>query len=152
MKKLKPRRYIIIGDTTYYHGDYITASIKHDADDDDFIEVRDARICINKKSHNQNGERHFVAWICQNERPGCTDAEETFGFNYSWVFNVNNEGDIISDDTESVLLDSRADPEPLEEIEVQADIVEQDQDDEIDDDPMPPDWVPTEKDLLFLKN
>lgn len=152
MKKLKPRRYIIIGDTTYYHGDYITARIVGSDEDDSDTEIDDARICINTKTEGQNGDRHYTAWICQNERPGCTAAEETFGFNYSWVFKVNNEGDIISDDTESVLLDSRADPEPLEEIEVQADIVEQDQDDEIDDDPMPPDWVPTEKDLLFLKN
>lgn len=150
MKKLKPKRYIIIGDTTYYHGDYITARIVGSDEDDSDTEIEDARICINTKTEGQNGDRHYTAWICQNERPGCTDAEETFGFNYSWVFKVNNEGDIISDDTESIHLESRWTPPELESIEESEPVVEEKKND-YDDDFMPPNWVPTEKDLLFLK-
>lgn len=156
MKKLEPRRYVIIGDTTYYHGDYVTALIEaiDDDDDHDTIEVQDARICINKKNAYNEGPRHFQFWICQDDRDGCKDAEEKFGFRYSWSVKVNKDGVITSGDTEWINLESRAGYEDsvLEVEEKDVNVVDQYAEDDVDDDPMPPDWVPTEKDLLFLKN
>jgi len=151
MKKLKPRRYVIIGDTTYYHGDYITACIGIDNEEESSSELEDARICINKKTDNQDGERHFSFWICQNEREGCSNADTTFEFKYSWVAKVNKDGDIISEDTEWVQLESRSEPD-LEVDEKDIQVVEQEEEDIIDDDPMPEDWTPSEKDMQFLKN
>lgn len=151
MKKLKPRRYVIIGGTTYYHGDYITASIgSHDEDDDDIVEVDDARICINKTSDTQQGERHFHFWICQDEKDGCTDAEETFGYQYSWTVRVDKDGIIMSTDTEQIDLYKRGELDHIEITEECVSPVEEKNSDE-DDDRMPEDWVPSEKDLLFLK-
>ena len=157
MKKLEPRRYVIVGDTTYYHGDYVTALIERIDDEDeeqDGIELQDARICINKVDQHQKGERHFHFWICQDDRDGCSEAEEKFEFRYSWSVKVNKDGDIISGDTTWINLESRAGYEDsvLEVEEKDVNVVDQHAEDEINDDPMPPDWVPTEKDLIFLKN
>lgn len=155
MKKLKPRRYVIIGDTTYYHGDYVNACIMHDDgdNDEDSVEV-EGRICINKKEAHQEGERHFHFWICQDERSGCDNAEETFEYDYSWSVQVDRDGNIKSTDTEWITLESRAEPELEAELDEEKDVqvVEQEEEDLIDDDPMPEDWTPSEKDMQFLKN
>ena len=151
MKKLKPRRYVIIGGTTYYHGDYVTACIgSRDEDNDDTVEVDNARICINKISDTQQEERHFHFWICQDEKDGCTDAEETFGYQYSWTVKVDKDGIIISTDTEQIDLYKRGEPDHIEITEESVSPVEEKNSDE-DDDKMPEDWIPSEKDLLFLK-
>lgn len=154
MKKLKPRRYVIIGDTTYYHGDYVNACIVQNSDDDDEDSVEvEGRICINKKDSHQQEERHFHFWICQNERDGCSDAEERFEYDYSWSVKVDKDGNITSPDTEWITLESRAEPETeLEVDEKDVQVVEQEEEDIIDDDPMPEDWTPSEKDMQFLKN
>lgn len=158
MKKLKPRRYVIIGDTTYYHGDYVSACIGPgggDDDNDDTVEVDNARICINSKYPTQQGERHFHFWICQNHKDGCQNAQEKFGFDYSWAVEVDSDGNIKTTDTEWITLECRAEPETELAVEEEKDVqvVEQDEEDQyIDDDPMPPDWTPSEKDLLFLRS
>lgn len=155
MKKLKPRRYVIVGDTALYHGDYINACIipePGDDDDEDSVEL-EGRICINKKEAHQQGERHFHFWICQDERSGCDSAEETFGYDYSWSVQVDGDGNIKSTDTDWINLERRAEPETelvMEEKDVQ--VVEQEEQDIIDDDPMPEDWTPSEKDMQFLRN
>lgn len=151
MKKLKPRRYVIIDDTRYYHGDYVYACIgPHDDNDDDSVET-EGRICINKKDKYQENERHFQFWICQDERNGCQNAEEKFEYQYSWSVQVDKDGNIKSTDTESITLERRCEPEhPAVEVdEKEIEVVEQKN--LIDDDPMPEDWTPSEKDLLFLK-
>lgn len=156
MKKLEPRRYVIIGDTTYYHGDYVTALIERvdEDEDEDSVEVQDGRICINKINSYQVGPRHFQFWICQDDRDGCGDAEEKFEFRYSWSVRIDKHGKIISDDTIWISLYERAGYEDsvLEVEEKDVNVVDQHTEDDVDDDPMPPDWVPNEKDLLFLKN
>lgn len=153
MKKLKPRRYVIVGDTTYYHGDYVTACIgPRDDDDDDTVEIDEGRICINKEDDDQQGERHFQFWICQNDRDGCSSAETTFDYQYSWSVRVNKDGLITSGDTEWVSLDRRCDPLDVETVvDVNPSTEEPSEEKSKDDDPMPEDWVPSEKDLLFLK-
>ena len=155
MKKLKPRRYVIVGDTAFYHGDYVNACIipePGDDDDEDSVEL-EGRICINKKEAHQQGERHFHFWICQDERSGCDNAEEKFGYDYSWSVQVDGDGNIKSTDTEWINLERRAEPETelvMEEKDVQ--VVEREEQDIIDDDPMPEDWTPSEKDMQFLRN
>lgn len=155
MKKLKSRRYVIVGDTAFYHGDYINACIipePGDDDDEDSVEL-EGRICINKKEAHQQGERHFHFWICQDERSGCDNAEEKFGYDYSWSVQVDGDGNIKSTDTDWINLERRAEPETelvMEEKDVQ--VVEQEEQDIIDDDPMPEDWTPSEKDMQFLRN
>ena len=157
MKKLEPRRYVIVGDTTYYHGDYVTALIERSDEEDeeqDGIEIQDARICINKKNAYNEGPRHFQFWICQDDRDGCCDAEEKFEFRYSWSVKVDENGEIISGDTQWISLYERAGYEDsvLEVEKEDVNIVDQHDKDDTYDDPMPPDWTPSEKDLLFLKN
>jgi hypothetical protein len=154
MKKLKPRRYVIVGDTAFYHGDYVNACIIPEPGDDDEDSVElEGRICINKKEDHQQGERHFHFWICQDERSGCDNAEEKFGYDYSWSVQVDGDGNIKSTDTDWITLESRAEPETelvMEEKDIQ--VVEQEEQDIIDDDPMPEDWTPSEKDMQFLRN
>lgn len=153
MRKLKPRRYVIIGDTTYYHGDYITACIGIDNEEESSSEIENARICINEKSEDQEGQRHFHFWICQDEREGCSNAHTTFEFQYSWTVRLNKDGDITSEDAEWVRLERRCEPDgTLEVDEKDIQVVEQEEEDLIDDDPMPEDWTPSEKDMQFLRN
>ena len=151
MKKLKPRRYVIVGDTTLYHGDYVNACIIIPDNDEDSVEL-EGRICINKKEAHQQKERHFHFWICQDERTGCDNAEETFGYDYSWSVQVDGDGNIKSSDTEWINLERRAEPETELDEEKDVQVVEQEEEDLIDDDPMPEDWTPSEKDMQFLRN
>ena len=148
MKKLEPRRYVIIGDTAYYHGDYVNASILDNEDEEnDFIEV-EGRICINKTDPDQQGERHFHFWICQDKRDGCHNADEKFEFQYSWSVQVHADGSIKSTDTEWINLERRVNPElEVDDKKTPTPVIKED----ADDDPMPPDWTPSEKDLMFLK-
>lgn len=151
MKKLKPRRCVIVGDTTYYHGDYVTALIERMDEDDeeqDGVEVQNARICINKINKYHDGARYFQFWICQDDRDGCDEAEEKFGFRYSWSVRVDQNGEITSGDTNWINLESRCEPNDVETV---VDVNPSIETPSKDDDPMPEDWTPSEKDLLFLK-
>ena len=66
------------------------------------------------------------------------------------VILVDKDGIIISADTEHVDLYKRSEPDHIEITEEPSAPVEEKNSDE-DDDRMPEDWVPSEKDLLFLK-
>lgn len=101
--KDKSEWYIVIGDNIIYHGDKIIATIEHTDENDEHCElvIEDARLCINSMDKDASGLRR--AWICQNLKNGCTEAEEKFGYKYSWVFSVNEDNQISSDDTLKVI-------------------------------------------------
>jgi len=96
--------YIIVGDAKIFHGDKITVQLQRDGGDDEgeWIEITDAKLCINKVDLE---DRAFRAWICHDDSDwnGCTEANEKFEYEYSWVFTVDKDGNITSDDTEYVL-------------------------------------------------
>jgi hypothetical protein len=95
--------YIIIGDAKIFHGDKITAQIQRGSDDEEeMVEITDAKLCINKVDLE---DRAFRAWICHDDSDwnGCTEANDKFEYEHSWVFDVDKDGNITSDDTEYVL-------------------------------------------------
>lgn len=112
MKKLKVKSeaqidsslwYIIVGDAKIFHGDKITAQLQRNSDDEEeMVEITDAMLCINKVNLE---DRAFRAWICHDDGDwdGCTEANEKFEYEYSWVFDVDKDGNITSTDTEYVL-------------------------------------------------
>lgn len=112
MKKLKVKSeaqidnslwYIIIGDAKIFHGDKIAVELQRDGEDgEETVEISDAKLCINKVDLE---DRAFRAWICHDNSDwnGCTEANDKFEYQYSWVFNVDKFGNIDSDDTEWVV-------------------------------------------------
>lgn len=114
------KKYITIDGVKMYHGDKISAMI-HYMDEDDFW-IEDARLCINSLVEDADTGRISELYICQNEANGDDGAYNKFGYNWSWNFKINKEGQIVSVDTVSI---------KLKELE--------------DDDPMPADWICEEK-------
>jgi hypothetical protein len=112
MKKLKVKSeaqidsslwYIIIGDAKIFHGDKITVQLQRNSDDEEeMVEITDAKLCINEVDLE---DRAFRAWICHDDSDwnGCSEANDKFGYEHSWVFNVDKFGNISSNDTEYVL-------------------------------------------------
>lgn len=155
MKKLKQRKHVIIHGETIYHGDYVSATLGNPDNDDDLEYVDDARVCINDGDISGQTRKAYRFWICQNIKEGCTSAQDKFGYEYSWVVSLNKDGEISSSDTSEFDLRERCTPEDTETEEQSEESTGDSQevvDEDIDDDPMPDDWVPSEKDLLFLKN
>ena len=91
--------YIIVDSQKIFHGDKILATIPSEDDDDEALEITKARLCINKVDINDRG---FRAWICQDVREGCNEAEDKFEYQYSWTFSVDENGNITSEDAHSV--------------------------------------------------
>jgi hypothetical protein len=96
--------YVVVDGYKIFHGDKITARLlRGDADDpEETVEITDAILCINKVDLE---DRAYQAWICHDDGDwnGCTEANEKFEYEYSWVFSVDKDGNITSDDTAWVL-------------------------------------------------
>lgn len=153
MKKLKQRKHVIIHGEIIYHGDYVSAYLGNPDNGEDGEYVDDARVCINDDDVTEQNRKACRFWICQDIKEGCTSAQERFGYNYSWVVSLNKDGEIVSSDTSEFELRERCTPEDLElEEEDESTNAQEVVDEDVDDDPMPEDWIPSEKDLLFLKN
>lgn len=86
-----------------YHGDDIYASIGHDEEDeeDDRTWVT-GKLCLNDNDKTYQDGGHMRGWICQDKQLGCEEAEDRFGYQYSWIFSVSESGRIQSDDTFAV--------------------------------------------------
>lgn len=113
MKKLKVKSegqidsslwYIIVDGYKIFHGDKIKVRLlRGDADDpEETVEISDAMLCINKVDLE---DRAYRAWICHDDSDwnGCTEANEKFEYEYGWVFDLDKDGNITSDDTEWIL-------------------------------------------------
>ena len=100
-----------------FHGDEVRAMLKPEENDMYRVEVV-GKLCINSDGY---------LYICQNARSGADAANETFGYNYSWNFRLEDDGRIASPDTDWI-----------KKVEKE-NVVEE------DDDPMPEDWVCEEK-------
>lgn len=115
--------FIIVDGEVIYHGDYITAELNCD---DHWVEI-EGRLCINKETA---GLADSLYYICQNECDGDCGAEDKFDYEYSWSFRLDERSNIATEDTRNLKFFQRS-PNVVEE--------------DIDDDPMPPDWVCEEK-------
>lgn len=112
MKKLKVKSeaqidsslwYIIVDGYKIFHGDKIEVELRRDGEDEEeTVEILDATLCINNVDDE---DRAYQAWICHDDGDwnGCTEANEKFEYEYGWVFTVDKDGNITSDDTEYVL-------------------------------------------------
>ncbi len=136
---------------TIHHGQKITAKI---GSEDDF-EVVNGKICINlpdEKNHvasSYNSDKEVTRfWICQNAKDGCDDAEDKFGYEVSWSVNINpSTHKIESTDCKWIKLFKEDDKKT--DTKSSKSVVSVDPD--VDDDPMPENWEPSEKDLIFFK-
>jgi len=134
---------------TIYHGQEVIAKLGSSSDQKT---VR-GKICINYKkdpSHRSSYDpvkRITCFWVCSNEKDGCSDAHDKFEYEYSWVVDINPEThEISSDDCIWIKLineDKKTTSSPPKS--------EKTTNPDIDDDPMPENWEPSEKDLIFFK-
>lgn len=133
-----------------YHGDDIYASIGHAEEDeeDDRIWVT-GKLCLNDNDKTYDHGGHIRGWICQDKESGCEEAEDRFGYQYSWTFTVSKEGRIESSDTYAVTPVNQPAVElepvacnPCTEHQLISAVV-------IDEDVMPEDWV---MDVVIPKN
>ena len=147
---LYERNYVTINDVEYHEGCLVQATIGSPSSTKDVIVGR-----INILEINPN-ITYFV--ICQDIRSGSesfsmppiSGVKHRYGFKHSWsVMAKNNK--IGTSDTKDLKLVYTADylafisgagnekPAPVQT------------DPDVDDDPMPEDWTPSEKDLIFLR-
>lgn len=134
---------------TLHHGQEVWAKIGNEHD----LKTIKGRICINPddddsltKSYNSEGQV-VNFWFCQNIKSGCSDASDKFGYEYSWVIHVNPKTHKIdSDDCKWIKLITEEKKESVPSPKVKPSV-----NPDIDDDPMPEDWQPSEKDLIFFK-
>ena len=80
-------RYIEYKGRKIYHGDRISGKIKG-------VEVH-GTLSINEEDPDASGKSKD-AYFCQNEQDG-SNADEMFGYEYSWFFFVNNNGSLSTD-------------------------------------------------------
>ena len=96
--------------------------------------------------------------ICQDIYPGSEkfttpaiiDAKPRYGFKHSWSFHVKN-GKITTADTRNIKLIYTTDYLAFVSGSPKDESYKLDINPDIDDDPMPEGWTPSEKDLIFLK-
>lgn len=140
---------LLIDGHQFNHGDYVAAELYHGSEDEGSLTMVLGRLCFNDDEtfeEHDDDEPTYRFWICQDSCDGCSEAEETFGYQYSWTARVNLEGKIVSHDTKSIRPHSL--PNPLRQAEPVACTPCTEhlfQTVELDDDPMPEDWVVTEK-------
>lgn len=134
---------------TIHHGQEVIAKLGSDSDQKT---VR-GKICINYKKDSSyrcsydSNKRLVCFWVCSNEKDGCSDAHDKFEYEFSWVVNVDpTTHEISSEDCKWIKLvheDKKVPvpaPKPTKTINP-----------DVDDDPMPENWEPSEKDLIFFK-
>lgn len=136
----------------FYTGDYVIGVIPHcihneeTGEDMDLEEEVFGRIYI--KGYNPGSSKNSIKfYVCQNRADGDRCEEENrFGYDYSWVADVDDEGNITTSDLYSLRHAT------IEEIaknwsfeKATKDIKELVQGENDDDDPMPSDWTTDEK-------
>lgn len=150
-EKKESRLHVIVNDCILYHGDFVLFKPNREfsKDDEDGCPPCKGRICLDKQEPDENG-KVLKFYVCQNEHDGDSSADEKFGYEYSWVVKVNNDGIIESSDTEyvkpRVVQKEQCNPCDASEIfnkEIETFYI-------FDDDQMPEDWE-CDIDLTQLK-
>ena len=121
-----------------HHGSIVYAELGFSNGEEDTTTMVKGRLCINKDVTDNS---RFL-YICQDECDGDAGANDKFEFRYSWSFILDVNGNISSNDVfylSSHPMDADAEQVLLAPPPVDVDV---------DDDPMPEDWVMIE-DLPF---
>ena len=144
-------KYIVLKGITMKHGDVVKACLLvHDTDEPDYDNFREveAVLSINDEDADKDG-RAYTFHLCQDDIMGCDSADDFFGCSYSWIVHINKDtNELSSSDTDYVIPighfttpDKNLYCNPCEipsTLAITHAIV-------LDDDPMPENWVNTEK-------
>lgn len=120
-----------------HHGSIVYAELGFSNGEEDTTTMIKGRLCINE---NLTDNSRFL-YICQDECDGDAGANDKFEFRYSWSFILDVNGNISSNDV--FYLSSHPMDADAEQVLAPPPV-----DVDVDDDPMPEDWVMIE-DLPF---
>jgi hypothetical protein len=147
---LYERNYVTINDVEYHEGCLVQATIGSPSSTKDVVVGR-VNIVNITPAHSE-----FV--ICQDIRTGSdkfvmpriSGVKSMYGFKHSWSVMVKNNK-ICTNDTKDLKIIYTADYLSFINRTASDEPVPITVDSDVDDDPMPEDWTPSEKDLIFLK-
>lgn len=147
---LYERNYVTINDVEYHEGCLVQATLGNPSSPKDVVVGR-VNIVNITPAHSE-----FV--ICQDIRTGSdkfvmpriSGVKNMYGFKHSWSVMVKNNK-ICTNDTKDIKLIYTADYLAFINGTTNDNPVPVTVDSDVDDDPMPEDWTPSEKDLIFLK-
>lgn len=120
-----------------HHGSIVYAELGFSNGEEDTTTMIKGRLCINE---NLTDNSRFL-YICQDECDGDAGANDKFEFRHSWSFILDMDGNISSSDV--FYLSSHPMDADAEQVLAPPPV-----DVDVDDDPMPEDWVMIE-DLPF---
>ena len=122
---------VLIDGNVIKEGDWVIAEMNHR---DQFT---NCRVHIQEEKDKRYGNMCTKIYLCQDEHDGDRCLKENrYGFDYSWSVSISENGEIISNDTYSIV------PTSVEELLIEEpEVVPDVKDKEEDEDIMPEDWV-----------